>query len=147
MIVFTTDEPLTNRKFFISVSFQLIFMLLFFVVFHFVTSNEKAGTLWLIFSILFIGNIINLLQVSKLEEIRFDEEKQELHFYSKSYFTKLRKVKTSFEGLCVIQKNENLKIKKGRKKVFSVGCTEDAFSIEKMNNIIIAFRANNIPVE
>lgn len=122
-------------------------MLLFFVVFHFMADSDKAGTAYLIFSILFIGNIISLLQVSKLEEIRFDEEKRELHFYSKSYFTKLRKVKTPFEGLSVIQKNDRLKIKKGRKKIFTVGCNDDVFSIEKMSNIITAFKANNIPVE
>ncbi|NCU05919.1 MAG: hypothetical protein GXC73_18290 [Chitinophagaceae bacterium] len=147
MIIFTTDEPLTNRRFFISILLQLIFMLLFFVVFHFAANSEKAGTAYLIFGILFLGNIISLLQLSKLEEIRFDEEKKELHFYSKRYFSKLRKVKTSFEGLSVRRKNDRLKITKGRKKVFTISCNDDVFSIEKMNNIIAAFKANNIPVE
>lgn len=122
-------------------------MILFFVVFYFITASKKIDTVYLVFGILFLGNIISLLQYTKLEEIRFDEETKELHFYSKSYFSKLRKVKTSFEGLSVKQKNDILKIKKGRRKVFSVGCNDDGFSIEKMSNIITAFKANNIPVQ
>ncbi|WP_129130733.1 hypothetical protein [Lacibacter luteus] len=125
---------------------QLIFMLLFFIVFHFV-GGDKIDTAYLIFGILFTGNIISLLQLSKLEEIRFDEEKREFHFYSKSYFSKLRKVKTSFDGLIVSQNDDTLKIRKGRKKVFTVGCKEDKFSIEKMSGIITTFKANNIPVQ
>ena len=101
----------------------------------------------MLYGIIILANVIGLLQLDKLEEIRFDEEKQELHFYSKSYFSKLRKLKTSFEGLTVKQQKDFLKIKKGRRKVFTLDRNDDSFSEEKLNRIIAAFQANNIPVK
>lgn len=147
MIIFTTDEPLTNRKFFLSLIPQLVFLLIMSVILYFYSGEEKRITAYMLYGIIILANVIGLLQLDKLEEIRFDEEKQELHFYSKSYFSKLRKLKTSFAGLTVKQQKDFLKIKKGRRKVFTVDRNDDSFSEEKLNRIIAAFQANNIPVK
>ena len=147
MIIFTTDEPLTNRKFFLSLIPQLVFLLIMSVILYFYSGEEKRITAYMLYGIIILANVIGLLQLDKLEEIRFDEEKQELHFYSKSYFSKLRKLKTSFEGLTVKQQKDFLKIKKGRRKVFTLDRNDDSFSEEKLNRIIAAFQANNIPVK
>lgn len=147
MIIFTTDEPLTNRKFFLSLIPQLVFLLIMSVILYFYSGEEKRITAYMLYGIIILANVIGLLQLDKLEEIRFDEEKQELHFYSKSYFSKLRKLKTSFEGLTVKQQKGFLKIKKGRRKVFTVDRNDDSFSEEKLNRIVATFQANNIPVK
>jgi hypothetical protein len=52
-----------------------------------------------VYAVIVLANVIGLLQLDKLEEVRFDEEKKELHYYSKGYFSDLRKVKTSFDGV------------------------------------------------
>ena len=147
MIIFTTDEPLTNRKFFLSLIPQLVFLLIISVVLYFYSGEEKRITAYIVYGVIVLGNVIGLLQLDKLEEVRFDEEKKEVHFYSKSYFSNLRKVKTSFDGLTVKQQKDFLKIKKGRRKVFTVDRNADAFSEDKMNSIIAAFQANNVPVQ
>lgn len=147
MIIFTTDEPLTNRKFFLSLIPQLVFLLIISVVLYFYSDEEKRITGYIVYTVIVLANVIGLLQLDKLEEVRFDEEKKELHFYSKSYFSDLRKVKTSFDGLTVKQQKDFLKITKGTRKVFTVDRNDDSFSEEKLNRIIATFQANNIPVK
>lgn len=147
MIIFTTDEPLTNRKFFLSLIPQLVFLLIISVVLYFYSDEEKRITGYIVYTVIVLANVIGLLQLDKLEEVRFDEEKKELHVYSKSYFSDLRKVKTSFDGLTVKQQKDFLKITKGTRKVFTVDRNDDSFSEEKLNRIIATFQANNIPVK
>jgi hypothetical protein len=48
-----------------------------------------------------LGTIFCFFQKDKVHEIRFDESKNELHFYTKGYLTKLRKIQPSFENMHV----------------------------------------------
>lgn len=147
MTTFLTAQPLTNRRFFVSLVPQFIFLLIISIAFYFFLNEERRITALFIYSILLLGNIISLLQLEKLEELRFDEDKQELHFYLKSYFCKLRKVKTPFEGLEIIQRKDLLKVVKGRKKVFAIDLSDKSFSQEQMNNIMTAFQKNHVTVK
>lgn len=147
MTTFVTAQRLTNRRFFISLIPQFIFLLIILVVFNFFLNEERRITVLLTYGILLLGNIIGLLQLEKLEELRFDEDKKELHFYFKSYFSKLRKLRTPFEGLEVIKKKDLLKVVKGRRKVFAIDLSDKSFSHEQLNNIMTAFQKNDIPVK
>lgn len=159
MTTFTTDKPLTKRQFFLQTSYYLIAYSVIVVVaiLFFPTKADYAP--YLSIGFLVVG-IVRLLQEEKIQEIRFDEENKELHFYSKGYLTKLKKLKTSFENLHV-QKDDweskskwlpkrkilSLEILKEKTLVFTLNKTLDYFSEEKMRAIIATFQANNIPVQ
>lgn len=159
MTTFTTDKPLTKRQFFLQAVHYAIIYLVFLIIgfLFFPQKMENAPFLSIVF--LVIG-IVRLLQEEKIQEIRFDEENKELHFYSKGYLTKLKKLKTSFENLHV-QKDDweskskwlpkrkilSLEILKEKTLVFTLNKTLDYFSEEKMRAIIATFQANNIPVQ
>lgn len=98
--------------------------------------------------------------VDRVQEIRFDEDNKELHFYSKGYLTKLRKMKTSFENMHVKKEDWESKgkwlpkrkilsveILKEKTLVFEVNMNSDYFSEQKMRHLIATFEANNIPVK
>lgn len=159
MTTFITDKPLTGRQFFLLI-FYIVSVLLtgYFIITLFFP--EKADTAPYSLGGTFLGLLFFLLQKDRVHEIRFDERKKELHFYSKGYLTKLKKLKTSFENLRVQKddreskskwlpkrKNLSLEILKEKKLVFSIDMNADYFSEDKMRAIIDSFQANNIPVK
>ena len=108
----------------------------------------------------FLGTIFFLLQKDKVHEVRLDEDSKELHFYSKGYLTKLRKMKTSFENMHVKKEDWESKSKwlpkrkilsveilKEKTFVFTVNMNLDHFSEQKMRDLIATFEVNNIPVK
>lgn len=159
MITFTTDKPLTKRQFLLqTVYYSIAYSVTVVVAILFFPRKMESA---LIFSITFlIVGIVRLLQVERVQEIRFDEEKKELHFYSKGYLTKLKKLKTSFENMHV-QKDDwqskskwlpkrkilALEILKEKKLVFTVDMHTDHFSEKTMRDLIARFTANYIPVQ
>ncbi|TWI83053.1 hypothetical protein IQ13_1159 [Lacibacter cauensis] len=159
MTTFTTDKPLTKRQFLLQTSYYLIAYLVIVIVAILFFPTKADNAPYLSIGFLLVG-IVRLLQAEKIQEIRFDEENKELHFYSKGYLTKLKKLKTSFENLHV-QKDDweskskclpkrkilSLEILKEKTLVFTLDKTLDYFSEEKMRAIIAAFQANNIPVQ
>jgi hypothetical protein len=159
MTTFITDKPLTGRQFFLlTVRYFITYLVLLLILLLFFPQKiDNALTMSITF--LIIG-IIRLLQIERVQEIRFDEEKKELHFYSKGYLTKLKKLKTSFENLRVQvddweskskrlpkRKKLSLEILKEKTLVFSIEMDADHFSEEKMRAIIAAFQTSNIPVQ
>jgi hypothetical protein len=159
MITFSTDKPLTKRQFFLQTAWYLIIYLVLLLIVFLFFPHKVDNAPFLSIGFLIVG-IVRLLQVEKVQEIRFDEEKKELHFYSKGYLTKLKKLKTSFENIHVRKDDWQskrkwlpkrkilaLEILKEKKLVFTVDMAEDSFSEEKMRAIIATFHANNIPVQ
>ncbi len=158
MITFVTDRPLTKRQFFLQIAYTLIpylvilgVLLLFF--------PQKTNDAPYFFCFFLLVSIVRLIQVERVQEIRFDEDKKALHFYSKGYLTKLRKMKTSFENIHVKKedwesKNNwlpkrkilSLEILKEKRLVFTVNMNSDYFSEQKMRDLVATFEANNIPV-
>lgn len=159
MTTFITDEPLTKRQFLLQTSYYLIAYLVTVIVAILFFPTKADDAPYLSIGFLLVG-VVRLIQTERVHEIRFDEEKKELHFYSKGYLTKLKKLKTSFENLHV-QKEDweskskwlpkrkilSLEILKEKTLVFTLNKTLDYFSEEKMRAIIAAFQANNIPVK
>ena len=110
--------------------------------------------------VILMASIVRLLLKDKIEEIGFDEERKELHFYSKGYFSKLKKHTTTFEDLIVRKDKSEAKRKsfvnlshysievlKGKILLFTVDVNEDCFSETKMDELISTFRTNNISVQ
>jgi hypothetical protein len=159
MTTFITDKPLTGRQFFLQAAHYFITYLVMMLILFLIFPQKLDNALIMSITFLIVG-IVRLLQVEKVQEIRFDEQKKELHFYSKGYLTKLKKLKTSFENLRVQKddweskskwlpkrKNLSLEILKEKKLVFSIHMNADYFSEDKMRAIIASFQANNIPVK
>lgn len=159
MTTFTTDKPLDKRQFFLQ-SAQYLIAYTGILIFVFLFLPQKfANAPYLSIGILIVG-IVRLLQEDKVQEIRFDEERRELHFYSKGYLTKLRKRKTSFENL-IVKKDDwqskskwlpkrqilSLEILKEKTLVFTVDMNQDRFSEKKMRDLMATFKANNIPIK
>ncbi len=103
--------------------------------------------------------IITISQKRKIVEIGFDTENNYLHFYSKGYFTKLKKMKTPFDNMCVEKdkkfpskmvifraKNYTLYIKKDKKEVFKVDMNEDGFTEQTMDALVTQFEQTGIPI-
>jgi hypothetical protein len=159
MITFVTDRPLTKRQFFLQIANSLItylvilgVLLLFF--------RHKLNDAPYLFGVFLVINIVRLMQVDRVQEIRFDEDNKALHFYSKGYLTKLKKMKTSFENMHVKKEDWESKSKwlpkrkilsieilKEKTLVFTVNMNLDYFSEQKMRDLIATFQANNIPVK
>jgi hypothetical protein len=158
MIVFTTDKPLTKRPFFLSICLPvLIVLMLFGLTWGFFPGRASNASTALGVWILLIVSRVTWNE--KVQEIRFDEEERAFHFYTKGYFTKMRKRKTSFDKLSVKKdiweskrkwlpkwKTYSLEIFKEKNLVITVDMNEDHFSEEKLNAMIEAFESNNIPV-
>mgnify|MGYP006179316117 FL=1 len=159
MTTFTTDKPLTKRQFFVIAlsSFSFLLAGYFIITFFF---PEKADAAPYSLGGTFLGTIFFLLQKEKVQEIRFDEDNKALHFYSKGYLTKLRKMKTSFENMHVKKEDWeskskwlpkrkilSLEILKEKVLVFTVNMNLDYFSEQKMRDLIARFEVNNIPVK
>lgn len=159
MTTFTTDKPLTKRQFFLLILYSFSFLLAgyFSITLFF---PEKADAALYSMGGTFLGTIFYLLQKDKVHEVRFDEESKELHFYSKGYLTKLRKMKTSFENMHVTKEDWesksrwfpkrkilSIEILKEKTLVFTVNMNLDHFSEHKMRELISTFEANNIPVK
>ncbi len=159
MTTFTTDKPLTKRQFLLQTAYYIIAYLATVVVAIFFFPTKADNAPYLSIGFLVVG-IVRLLQAERVHEIKFDEENKELHFYSKGYLTKLKKLKTSFEKLYV-QKDDwqskskwlpkrkilALEILKEKTLVFTVDMHADHFSEEQMRDLIKRFTANNIPVK
>lgn len=159
MITFSTIQPLTKRQFFLETARYLIAYLIVLLIGFLFFPQKMENAPFLSIGFLIVG-IVRLLQVERVQEIRFDEEKKELHFYSKGYLTKLKKLKTSFENMHV-QKDDwqskskwlpkrkilALEILKEKTLVFEVDMHTDHFSEETMRDLIARFIANNIPVK
>jgi hypothetical protein len=159
MTTFTTDKPLTKRQFFlIALSSFCLLLAGYFIITLF--SPEKAEAAPYSLGGTFLGTIFYFLQKNRVHEIRFDEVNKALHFYSKGYLTKLRKMKTSFENMHVKKEDWeskskwfpkrkilSLEILKEKRLVFTVNMNLDYFSEQKMRDLISTFEANNIPVK
>lgn len=159
MITFSTDKPLTKRQFFLQTAYYFIAYSVTVIVAMLFFPTKADNAPYLSIGFLLVG-IARLIQADRVHEIGFDEEKKELHFYSKGYLTKLKKLKTSFENIHVRKDDWQskrkwlpkrkilaLEILKEKKLVFTVDMAEDSFSEEKMRAIIATFHGNNIPVQ
>lgn len=159
MTTFITDKPLTKRRFFLLVFYSFSFLLAgYFIIALFFP--EKADVSPYSLGGTFLGTFFFLLQKDRVHEVRFDESKRELHFYTKGYLTKLRKMKTSFENMHVKKEDWESKSKwlpkrkilsieilKEKTLVFEVDMNLDNFSEQKMRDLIATFQTNNIPVK
>jgi hypothetical protein len=159
MITFTTDKPLTKRQFFLLAFYLFSFLLaVYFIIMFFFPEKLDNAPYSLGGSLL--GVIIYLWQKDKIQEVKFDENNRELHFYSKGYLTKLRKMQTPFENMHVKKddweskskwlpkrKILSVEILKEKTLVFTVNMNLDHFSEQKMRALIATFEANNIPVK
>ena len=159
MITFITDRPLTKRQFFLQSAQYLITYVLILIIVWLFFPHKAENAPYLSIGFLLVG-IVRLIQVERVQEIRFDEGNKELHFYSKGYLTKLRKMKTSFENMHVKKddweskskwlpkrKILSIEILKEKTLVFTVNMNLDHFSEQKMRDLIATFQSNNIPVK
>jgi hypothetical protein len=159
MITFTTDKPLTKRQFFLQIAYTLIIYLVILCVLL-LFFPHKTNDAPYFFGVFLLISIVRLIQVGKVQEIRFDKDNKELHFYSKGYLTKLRKMKTSFEHMHVkkedwVSKSKwlpkrkifSIEILKEKTLVFEVNMNLDHFSEQKMRDLIATFESVNIPVK
>lgn len=158
MITFHTSKPLTFENFFFEITHYanaaLVVTWLADVFFPDKISHPLLDAM-----IAFFVFIIDLIQKRKIVEIGFDRENNYLHFYSKGYFTKLKKMKTPFDNMCVEKdkkfpskmvffraKNYTLYIKKDKKEVFKVDMTEDGFTEQTMDALVTQFEQTGIPI-
>lgn len=93
-------------------------------------------------------------------EIGFDTKNNYLHFYSKGYFTKPKKLKTSFEQMYVELdkklppetsffkiKRYQLCIMKEKTEVFKLDMATDDFTEQTLDAIVSQFKQLGIPVQ
>lgn len=159
MITFTTDQPLEKKQFFLKILYQLSFFFIAYILIK-LFAQDRSDTALFIFGAFITYKIAQLLFLDKIQEIGIDEEKKELHYYSKGYFTKLQKRKTSFETLTVkkddweskskwLPKRKILSVEILNEKtlLFEVNMNLDHFSEQKMRDLIATFVVNNIPVK
>ncbi|MEJ8841821.1 hypothetical protein WG954_05450 [Lacibacter sp. H375] len=159
MTAFITDKPLLKHQFFLQIACSLISYLVILGVLLLFFPHKSNNAPYLFYFFLLVS-IVRLMLVDRVQEIRFDEDNKELHFYSKGYLTKLRKMKTSFENMHVKKEDWESKSKwlpkrkilsveilKEKTLVFTVNMNLDHFSEHKMRDLISTFEANNIPVK
>ncbi len=158
MIIFRTSKPLTYDVFVDElISFINILLLLVFSLSLFFPEKAKDQTFFILLFILV--KTTELLQKRILVEIGYDTEKKYLHFYSKGYFTKLKKMKTPFDNMFVEKDKKfpskktffrakiyTLYVKKDKKEVFKVDMKEDGFTEQTLDAIVSQFEQIGVPV-
>lgn len=159
MITFKPEKHVNYLSFFdefISFENKLLIMTIFFFVFF--PSKFKDPVFFILITSFF--QIVTLLQKRKMVEIGFDTKNNYLHFYSKGYFTKPKKLKTSFEQMYVELdkklppetsffkiKRYQLCIMKEKTEVFKLDMATDDFTEQTLDAIVAQFKQLGIPVQ